>query len=311
MNRIHTLLLALSALFLALPACSGKGGAKGEPAVGVTLLNKQDFFYQDLEKGMREAAKKRHLHLLVQSAEKDLAQQTTQVESFTVRGVKAIIACPVDSRGIAEALKQAEKSGIAVFTADIAAEGVPVVCHVASDNVQGGELAGEFLAKALKDEGAVAVIDHPEVSSVQDRVRGFRQAIAKHPQMRVAASPSAEGKREKALDVTTGMLQAHPDIKGIFAINDETAMGVLKALEALGRRDVIVVGYDATPEGRAAILSGGPLKADVVQHPKEIGRRVVDAVADHLAGKKVPATEPVAVSIVTKETLQEAHASGR
>jgi ribose transport system substrate-binding protein len=287
-----------------LTACSGGGGGDGD-IVGVTLLNKQDFFYQDLEAGMKEAADKAGLHLLVQSAEKDLSAQTAQIENFIVRGAKAIIACPVDSRGIAQALKRADEAGVAVFTADIAAEGFDVVAHVASDNVQGGKLAGIYLVQELGGIGSVAIVDHPEVTSVQDRTTGFLAAIEAAPGIQLVARPSAQGRRDLALDVATNMLQAHPEIAGIFAINDETALGVVQALKALGRTDVIVIGYDAIPEARAAILEGGPLKADVVQHPRDIGRRAVETVASYLKGEQVDAFQAVDVSLVTRETLQE------
>ncbi len=286
-----------------LAACSS-GGGEG-PLVGVTLLNKQDFFYQDLEAGMREAAAQAGIRLLVQSAEKDLAAQTAQIENFIVRGVEAVVACPVDSRGIAQALERATREGVAVFTADIAAEGVTVVAHVASDNVQGGRLAGGFLAQQLGGSGAVAIVDHPEVTSVQDRVRGFLEALADEPGLNLVARQPALGRRDLALDVTTGMLQAHPEIGGIFAINDETALGVVQALKGLGRLDVVVVGYDAIPEARAAILEGGSLKADVVQYPRDIGRRVIEAVAAHPKGEAVAPFQPVDVGLVTRESLLE------
>jgi ribose transport system substrate-binding protein len=292
-------------VLLVLSACGGRGGGDG-PLVGVTLLNKQDVFYQDLEAGMREAAAEMGIRLLVQSAEKDLSAQTAQIENFIVRGVEAVVACPVDSRGIAQVLGRARAEGVAVFTADIAAEGVEVVSHVASDNVQGGRLAGEFLAGLLEGEGAVAVVDHPEVTSVQDRVAGFLAVVDAAPGLTLAARPSALGRRDMALDVATNMLQAHPEIRGIFAINDETALGVLQALQALGRADVVVVGYDAIPEARDAIRSGGPLKADVVQHPRAMGRQVIETVAAHLRGETVPALQAVEVGMLTRADLEGA-----
>jgi ribose transport system substrate-binding protein len=302
-RSLPVLVLSLLTL-LCLPACDGGGGDTGSaPLVGVTLLNKQDVFYQELEAGMREAATELGLELLVQSAEKDLAAQTAQVENFIVRGVQAVIACPVDSRGIAQVLRRADDEGVAVFTADIAAEGIQVVAHVASDNVQGGRLAGEFLAEQLGGAGAVAVVDHPEVTSVQDRVAGFLEAVEASAGLTLAARPSAQGRRDLALDVATSMLQAHPEVRGIFAINDETALGVLSALEALGREDVTVVGYDAIPEARRAIREGTALRADVVQHPREMGAQVLRAVADHLGGAAVEPLQAVRVSLVTRETL--------
>jgi ribose transport system substrate-binding protein len=299
MKRVLIVFFFLALLFT--PAC--EKAESDRPLVGITLLNKQDVFYQDLEAGMREAAEEVGIDLLVQSAEKDLSAQTAQVENFIVRGVDAIVACPVDSRGIAQVLKRAADEGVAVFTADIAAEGIDVVAHVASDNVQGGRLAGEYLGQRLEGAAAVAVVDHPEVTSVQDRVAGFLEVVEADPELTLAARPSAQGRRDMALDVAASMLQAHPEVRGVFAINDETALGVVQALDSLGRDDVIVVGYDAIPEARAAILAGSPLEADVVQYPHLMGQQVIHAVNDHLAGKPVDPVQAVTVGMVTRESL--------
>jgi ribose transport system substrate-binding protein len=110
--------------------------------------------------------------------------------------------------------------------------------------------------------------------------------------------------------VTTGLLQAHPEIRGIFAINDETALGALMGLRALGRDDVVVVGYDAIPEARDAIASGSPLEADVVQHPHEMGAMAVRAVASYLRGIPVDPIQAVPVSLVTRESLKAAATDG-
>jgi len=297
---------ALFVLLLA-AALGISGCARSEhegPLVGVTLLNKQDVFYQELEAGMRQAAAAAGIELLVQSAEKDLAAQTAQIENFIVRGVDAIVVCPVDSRGIAQVLRRAQDEGVAVFTADIAAEGVDVVSHVASDNVQGGRLAGEYLARRLDGASAVAIVDHPEVTSVQDRVAGFLEVVDGRDDLTLVARPSSQGRRDLALDVAAGMLQAHPEVRGIFAINDETALGVVQALKSLGRDDVIVVGYDAIPEARSLILAGSPLEADVVQDPQLMGRHVIQAITDHIAGKQIETIQAVPVGLVTRESLQ-------
>lgn len=273
-----------------------------ERVVGVTLLTR-DVFYQELEKGMQEGAKGRGITLRIQSAEKDLNLQTTQVENFVVQGVDALVICPVDSTGIGTAIERANRTGIPVFTADIRAQEAKVVCHIASDNRQGGRLAGEYLAKLLGYEGEVAIIDHPEVTSVQERVAGFKEAISRHQGMKIVDEPSAGGDRDKAMVITQNMLLAHPKLRGIFGINDNTALGAMAALEAAGRREVFVVGYDATPEAKQAIRKGGPLKADVIQYPGTIGRVTMATVAGFLEGQAVPLEIPIDTGIVDKESL--------
>jgi ribose transport system substrate-binding protein len=278
---------------------------KAEKIIGVSLLTKQHIFYKDLEEGLKNAASKYKIKLIIQSGEFDLATQTSQIEDFITQKVDAIIVCPVDSSGIGSAINSANKAGIPVFTADIAAKEGEVVSHIASDNVAGGRIAGEYMAEAIGRKGEIAIIDHPTVTSVQERVRGFKEAISKYPNIKIVAQPTAEGQRAKATDVTENLLQAHPNLKGIFGINDDSALGALAAVKGANRKDIIIIGYDATPEAQQEILSGGPLKADVIQYPKKIGETTIETVVKYLEGEKVPKLIPVEVGIVDKKTLEK------
>ncbi|MGC8843065.1 MAG: substrate-binding domain-containing protein [bacterium] len=266
-----------------------RGGKKQKPLIGVSLLTKQHVFYRDLEQGMREEAKRMNVDLAIESAEFDNAQQTTQVENFITMGVDAIILCPADSEGIVQAVKSANKAGVPVFTADIAAKGGDVVCHIASNNVQGGRLAGAYLAKLLHGKGNIVIIDHPVVTSVQERVKGFLEEIKKYPGIKVIARQSGEGQKDKAMAVMENLLQAYPNIDAVFAINDDSALGALSAIRGskLPNKDkIIIVGYDATPEACKAILNKTNLKADVIQYPKKIGQKVVEIAAKYLEAKR-------------------------
>ncbi|MFQ5956408.1 MAG: substrate-binding domain-containing protein [Candidatus Brocadiales bacterium] len=281
------------------------GAKKKEYYVGVTLLTR-DVFYQQLEEGLKEEAKASGVTLRVQSAEKDLNTQTSQIENFITQRVDALVICPVDSIGVGSVIERANKRGIPVFTADIRSEEGKVVCHIASNNHQGGVLAGEHLTKMLGGKGEVAIIDHPEVASVQERVRGFKDAVKEHPEMKIVDQPSAQGDRDRAMVVMQNMLLSHPDIKGIFAVNDNCALGALAALEAAGRQDVVIVGFDATPEAQQAIKEGGALKADVIQYPIAIGRTTIQTIVRHLSGQEVPLEIPIDTGIVDKESLEKA-----
>jgi ribose transport system substrate-binding protein len=296
----------LAAAALGLAACGREPGPSGggkAPLVGVTLLTQTHDFYKDLEAGLREEAAARGLRLAVTACEMDPAKQASQIEDFVAQEVAALIVAPCDSDAVGAQLAAAERAGIPVFTADIAARSGKVVSHVASDNVLGGRLAARALARAVGGKGAIVVIDHPTVASVQDRVRGFEEELKQHPEIRIVARPSSDGQRAKAMAIMEDMLQAHRDLAGVFGINDDSALGAVAVIEAAGRRDVAVVGYDATPDAQRAIRSGGPLKADVIQHPKTIGRKVVELAARHLAGESVPPQVAVEVGLVDQESL--------
>jgi ribose transport system substrate-binding protein len=272
----------------------GEGADTAQPAVpvviGVSLLTRTHPFYQDLEAGLRETANAAGYELLVTAGEFDVAKQKDQIHDFIVRKVNAIIVCPCDSRSIGTAIKAANDAGIPVFTADIAclAEGVKVVSHVASDNVAGGRLAAQAIADAIGGSGKVAIIDHPEVESVIQRVRGFEEEIAKFEGITVVAKLSGHGVKDQAFRTAEDVLQAHPDLQAIFGINDDSALGALAAIEKAGKTDKVkVVGFDAVPEARKAIKEG-KIFADVVQQPKAIGQKTIETISAYFSGSEVP-----------------------
>lgn len=275
---------------------SSAGGDKKK--IGVTLLTREHQFYKDLEAGLKEAADKNGFELIVQSGDMDLAKQQSQIENFIVQKVAAIVVCPADTKGIAPAIEKANAAKIPVFTADIAASGGNVVSHIASDNVQGGKTAAEFIAGLLKDGGEVGVIGQPEVQSTIDREKGFRDEMAKNPNIKIVATLNGGGVRDRATKATDDMLQGNPNLKAIFAINDDSALGALASAETRGRKDLIIVGYDATPEAVAKIKAGTMLKADVAQDPKLIGSKTIETIARHLKGEQVEKIVAIPVTIV-------------
>lgn len=272
--------------------------------IGVTLLTVQHQFYQDLRAGLREEADKLGYELLIISAEFDPARQANQIDDFIVRQIDALVVCPCDSRSVGASIAQANAAGIPVFTADIASRSPlgKVVTHIASDNKQGGRQAASLLAEALGGTGQVAILSHPAVASVMDRVAGFKEGITKHPEIEIVAELSAEGKRDKAVRVMEDLLQSHPDLNGVFGINDDSALGALAAVEAAGKLEQVkIVGYDATPEARQRIQAGS-IYGDVIQNPRRMGQLTVRAIHDHFAGRATPAVIPVEVGTFTRES---------
>ncbi len=310
---IATALVALLACAL-LVSCSSRSAKRSTTAstsngkqykIGVTLLTEEHPFYRQLKAALVEECKARNIKPIILSCGMDLPTQTTQIENFITQGVDAMVVCPADSAGIAGAIRKANDAKIPVFTADIAAQGGKVVSHIASDNVQGGRLAGEYMAKLLAGSGEVAIVNHPVVQSVQDRVKGFREAVAKYPGIKIVDDQAAEGKRDVAVTVTDNILQKHADLAGIFAINDSSALGALASVEHSGRKNIIIVGYDGDPEAREKIAKGCPLKADAVQYPREIGKVTADTVANYLEGKQVPPVMAVRVGLINQDSLKK------
>jgi ribose transport system substrate-binding protein len=299
---ILIVIIIFSTFFL---SCSKKEEpAKGTKTIGVSLLTRGHIFYRDLEDGLKKEAAKDNYQLIITSADFDLGKQVSQIEDFISRKVNAIIVCPVDSKGVGSGIVEANNANIPVFTADIAAEEGKVVCHVASDNVQGGKLAGEYIAKYLNGKGKIAIIDQPAITSVLDRVQGFRDALSGYPDILIVADVNGQGVRDRSLQAATDVLQAHPDLDAIFGINDDSALGALDAVQQYNKKNIIIIGYDATPPAVDAILKSTPLKADVVQYPDKIGEKTIQIIKEYFDGKQVPSKLPVDVGIVDKITLE-------
>jgi ribose transport system substrate-binding protein len=295
-HKIGFLLIA-GVLALSIFAGCGKKEESQKPAttsqatvtIGVSLLTRTHPFYQDLEAGLQDAAKANGYQLLITAGEFDVAKQKDQIQDFIVRKVNAIIVSPCDSKSIGTAIKAANDAGIPVFTADIAclAEGVKVVSHVASDNIAGGRLAAQAVSQAINGSGKVAIIDHPEVESVIQRVKGFEEEIAANKNITIVAKLSGHGVKDQAFRTTEDILQAHPDVTAIFGINDDSALGALAAIEKAGKAGKVkIIGFDAVPEAREAIKAG-KIYADVIQRPHEIGMNTIDAIKTYMAGGTV------------------------
>lgn len=291
----------------ALAACSGaatsSSSADSSKVIGVSIQNREAQFYQDMEAGMKSEAAKRGYTVTVVDASRDNSKQQSQVEDFISQKVAALVLTPYDSQAIGSAIVEANKANVPVFTADIAnasSQGT-VIAHIASDNVAGGGQAGKLMCAAVAKSGSIAILDEPEVTSVQDRVKGFKAALASGcPGVKVVTDIDGGGERAKASSAMEDILQSHKDLRGVFGANDDMALGASRAIDAAGAKGrVMVVGYDATPDARAAIAKGS-MYGDAIQHPAQIGAETIDAIADYFAGKKPAAKIAVAVGTFTK-----------
>ncbi len=285
----------------ALPSAPAKRAYK----IGVSLLTRDDEFYKTLEQGLRDAAAQQKVEITILSGDKDLNKQINQVQTFIAQKQDAIVLCPVDSQGIISAVTAANNANIPVFTADIASKGGKVTSYIASDNAQGGRLLGEYAAKeVLKGTGSVAILNQSTVSSVQDRVRGFKEALAKYPNIKVVAEQDVEGgRRENAVPKAVNILTAQPGINLIFGINDPTALGALSALQQLNKTNVAVVGFDAVPEAQSYISSNSALKADAIQYPRLIGASTVNVIVKSLNGESVAPIVQIPTGLVTAKSF--------
>ncbi|MFG0295697.1 MAG: substrate-binding domain-containing protein [Maioricimonas sp. JB045] len=305
-------------LFLALlPMVLGCGDAGNQPAdqaagpdtgasganeptrgtIGFSALTLTNPFFKVIADSMKEEAAKHGYELLVVSGERDVKKQADQVSEFIVKGVSAIVLNPCDSQAIGPAIQKANEAGIPVFTNDIKYDGDAgeVVCHVATDNYQGGRLAGEAMVKLIGDSGGkVAILHFPQAESCQLRVKGFREVIDAHnakdgaAQIEIVAVLDGGGVRDEGFKAAKDTIEANPDLAALFAINDPSALGARAALEAAGKADQVrIIAFDGQKIGKQAILEG-KIVCDPVQFPDRIGKATIEQIVRHFDGDEVP-----------------------
>lgn len=283
--------------------CGAAPRVAAEPlTIGASLLTQQHPFYVSLANAMKQAAAKGAVRLDIAIANQDLNKQISDVEDFISKHVNAIILSPVDSKGVKAAVLKAQKAAIPVITVDIAAQGVEVTAHVATDNYAGGIMAGELMAKVLGGKGKVAVIDYPTVQSVIDRVAGFKKALAAHPGMRIVAiQPGIT--RAEALTAAQNMLQVNPGLDGVFGFGDDAALAALVAVKSAGLANrVKVIGFDGMQEARNAVDREPSFAGVVRQYPEKMGAVAVETAIKVLHGQKVEKIIKVAPGVYTRQS---------
>ncbi|MCO4318834.1 substrate-binding domain-containing protein [Phyllobacterium sp. 21LDTY02-6] len=289
----NTLLVTASIAFAAAAA-----HAEG---VGASLLTQQHPFYNELAKAITAEAKAKNVPVEIAIANQDLNKQLADIEDFIVKGVDVIIMSPVDSKGALAAVARAQAAGIKVITVDVPVEGVKVSSYIGTDNYAGGVKAGELMAEQLGGKGNVAIIDYPLVQSVVNRVNGFKDAIAKHPDIKIVSVQTGITRAE-ALAVAQNMLQANPDITGIFGFGDDAALAAAVAVKSSGLTGKVkVIGFDGMPEAIKAVDSDPDMVGVIQQFPDQMGKLAVDTALDLQAGKDVPAEQPIVPGVYTKK----------
>ncbi len=305
-------LALLLAVTLALPLFSSLAQAGEKLVFGVSLMSLRHPFFQEMKDEIEKVGKQYDVVLRLTDADFDAGKQVRQIDDFVQQKVDAIILAPCDTKAVAPACNRAIAAGIPIVTVDVAAEGVDVVSHCASDNVVGGTLAGGLMVGALGErgvsDGIILIVDHSGVTSTAQRVQGFKEVIsAKLPNIKMETL-NAVGQRDRAMSVTEDALQRFGDsLVGIFGINDDCALGALSAVERAEMLDGIsVVGYDLGDESRAAILEGR-MVGDTVQFPSKIGSDGFMVAYNYVTGKdkNPPKNKPVEVGTFTKDGFRD------
>jgi|TARA_B110000908_G_scaffold172201_1_gene238315 ribose transport system substrate-binding protein len=275
------------------------GPALAQGTVGLVLSTLNNPFFVTLKEGAEGKAKQLGYELLVLDSQNDPAKEIANVEDLLSKKIDLLLINPTDSDAVVSAIRAANRANVPVVTLDRGATGGKVLSHVASDNVQGGMMAGELIVKMLGGSGTVVELQGVAgTSAARDRGEGFNAAIDAAAGMVVVASQVADFDRTKGLNVMENILQAQSDIDAVFAHNDEMALGAVKAIQS-SKRNIIVVGFDGTGDAVMAVQEG-TLLATVAQQAARIGSIGVETADAILNGKAVEKYSPVPLQLITK-----------
>lgn len=295
MSKMNTLSV------LMISAAIGFGSTASADGIGASLLTQQHPFYIELAAAMSAEAEAQGVPLEISIANQDLSKQLADIEDFIVKGMDVIIMSPVDSQGAMAAIARAEAAGIDVITVDVPVSGAEVVSHIGTDNYAGGLKAGELMAEMVGDTGQVAIIDYPTVQSVVSRVEGFKKALEAHPGIEIVAQQTGITRAE-ALAVSQNMLQANPDIDGIFGFGDDAALAAAVAVKSAGLAEQVkVIGFDGMEEARNAVDADPVMVGVIQQFPDQMGKMAVATAVQVIAGEDVPAEQPIVPGVYTKQ----------
>lgn len=298
-KKISTIMMSLILCISLLVGCSSKN-TDNTKKIGLIVSTLNNPFFVDLKSGIEIEAKKLGYDIVILDSQNDPAKEVSNMEDISVKDVDVVLLNPVDSDSAIASVMVANNLDLPVITVDRVSNGGEVVSHVASDNIEGGKMAAEYVIDKLGEKGNIVELEGIAGSSAtRDRGAGFDNTI-KNSKLNIITKQSADFDRTKGLSVMENIIQSKGNIDAVFAQNDEMALGALKALQDANMNNVLVVGFDATEDAIESV-NKGEMAATIAQQPKLIGETAVDLAHRFLSGKKVENFAPVELKLISRK----------
>jgi len=293
-------LMATAALALmAAPAL-----AQEKLKIGMTFQELNNPYFVSMQEALKEAAASIGADVVVTDAGHDVAKQISDVEDMLQQKIDILLLNPTDSSGIEAAVHAAKAAGVIVVAVDANANG-PVDTFVGSKNRDAGYMSCKHLGEAVGGKGEVAILDGIPVVPILQRVEGCKAALAEFKDIKLVDTQNGRQDRSVALGVVENMIQSHPNLVGIFSVNDGGAMGALSAIQGSGK-DIKLTSVDGAPEAVKAIADGTPFIETTAQFPRDQVRvGLAMALAQKWGARVVPKEVPIDVMVVDSKNAGE------
>lgn len=277
--------------------------------IGFVVTTLSNPYFIEMVNGAKDVVKNHpEIELLVQAPDKavDNDKQLQIIENMITQKVDVICVVPSDSKSIISSIEKANKANIPIIILDnnidtilARQKRVTIATFIGSDNYQGGQLAAQYILEKLNKNGDVAILEGVSgVDAAIKRKSGFIDFMNNYKTIRIVASQPADWEREKGMNVLQNIIRANPNLNAVFACNDEMALGAIQAIkDAKKGGKIIIVGFDATPDGRAAVKKK-EMSATIAQQPTFVGAEGVKKAIMLLNSENINGSYKVEVSII-------------
>jgi ribose transport system substrate-binding protein len=308
MRKLSLVVLLFAPCFLGCGKNSTDPASGGKRGIAVIPKGSTHVFWESIHAGAKAAGDELGYQIFWNAPERetDRERQIQIIEDFIVQRVDGVVLAPLDKRALVPSVEKLASLKIPCVIVDSSIDTDQYICFAATDNYQGGVMAARRMGEILEGNGNVILIKYaPGSGSTTDRENGFTETIQKEfPGIQIVDAKYGLDTVETSLQATEDLLTKHPDLQGLFACNESTAVGALQALQSQRRSGVKMVGFDA---GKALLdaLQAGTIDALIVQDPYKMGYEGVKAVVAHINGQSVPKRMDTGVQLVTKASLDE------
>lgn len=281
--------LLISALALAAGA-AWAAPASAEPYFAIISKGFQHQFWQAVKAGAEQAAKADGVKITFEGPETEamVDKQIDMLAAALAKNPQGLGFAALDSQAATPLLKKAQAAKIPVVAFDSGVDSNIPLTTCATDNLKAAGVAADKMAQMIGDEGEVALVVHDQTSRTGiDRRDGFvNEMKAKHPKVKIVDIQYGAGDQLKSTEITKAILQAHPQIKGMFGANEGSIIGVLNGAKEM-KRKLVIIGYDSGKQQKVAIMDGQEAGA-ITQNPVGIGQCVVNSLAKAMKGETLP-----------------------
>ncbi len=274
--------------------------------IGFSVIDMKNPYFITLENAAREAAEQKGYELLMEDPGTDPGEQALQIQEMIDKGISAIILSPVDWEKITSSLKALKEAGVRIINVDTQVKEMEYVdAYIGSDNYNAGYICGEDLIRRCPEGGKIAILECPTQNSINDRITGFEEAIAKAEKgFEVVARADTTGEFERALEESEKMLEEYPDIVAIMCGNDQIAVGATTSVNVARAKDVLIYGVDGSPDIKKELQKPDTqIAGTAAQSPIHLGQEAAKIADCILTGQKFEKETYEEVFMINKDNV--------